>query len=346
MYSTMTDPLQTAKFLAILLLSTIFTGALSIPFINLLYKLKFRAPKTTSKDFLGKETPFAKLHGKKIGTPTGGGILIAVSTFLFSAIFYALTSFRFNWTSNILFLTIFSFGLLGLYDDLQKFFKLKKRGFFSLRLRHKFLVQWILGLAISWLLYTEIGGLENIWLPGGAALNIGLWFVPLGALAIVATSNAFNITDGLDGLAGGLLVIALGAFTFLATRSPLGGDITVFIAVLVGSLLAFLYFNIHPARIFMGDTGALAFGALLGVIALMTNRLIALPIIGGVFAIETISDFIQWGSMLFRDGKKVFKIAPLHHHFEAIGWEETKVTMRFWLAGTLLALLGTLVASL
>lgn len=336
---------QTTKFLVILLFSCVFTGLLSVPFINLLYRLKFRAPKTKSVDFFGHKTIFNKLHGKKGGTPTGGGILIIIAAFLFTYVFYTTTQFQFNWTSNILFLTLFSFGFLGFYDDLQKFFGFEKRGFFGLRIRHKFLFQWILGFGISWLLYSKMG-FDSIWLPLGGSINLGQWFVPFGALVIVATSNAFNITDGLDGLAGGLLIISLGAFWYLATFSPFSGDIILFITVLLGSLLAFLYFNINPARIFMGDAGALAFGAMLGVVALLVDRVIVLPIIGGVFAIETISDLIQWGSMLTRGGKKVFKIAPLHHHLEAVGWHETKITMRFWLLGMFLAIVGVLVASL
>lgn len=336
---------QTAKFLAILLSSLVFTGALSIPFINLLYRLKFRNPKVESKDFLGRHTLFAKLRGGKIGTPTGGGILIIGATFLFTVIFYSLTRFELNWTSHILFLTLFSFGLLGFYDDLQKFLSFKKKGFFGFRIRYKFLVQWTLGLGIGWLLYSKMG-LDSIWLPFGGRWDLGVGFVVLAAAAIVATSNAFNITDGLDGLAGGLLMIALAPFWYLASLSPFGGDITLFIVVLLGSLLAFLYFNIYPARIFMGDTGALAFGAMLGVIALMADRVLVLPIIGGVFVVEALSTILQLGSMHLRGGKRVFKIAPLHHHLEALGWHETKVTMRFWLAGVFLAILGTFIALL
>ncbi len=337
---------QTAKYLGVLLLSFLFTGGLAIPFINLLYQLKFRAPKVKSKDFFGRRTVFNRLHGHKVGTPVGGGILVIVSAFLFSYFFYAVTAFQLNWTSNILFITLFSFGLLGLYDDLQKFFNIERTGVFGLRIRHKFMLQLLLALGIGWLLYSQMG-FDSVYVPIlRSELYLGGGYIVYAAIVIVATCNAFNITDGLDGLAGGLLMIALVAFWHLATLCPYSGDIILFIAVMLGGLLAFLYFNIKPARFFMGDSGALAFGAMLAVVSLLVRRSLALPIIGGVFVVEASSSLVQWGSMLYCSGKKIFKIAPLHHHFEALGWEETKVTMRFWLAGAVLAFAGLLFALL
>lgn len=337
---------QTAKFLGILLLSLLFTAGLSIPFINFLYLLKFKNPKTESKDFLGRKSLFNDLHGWKVGTPTGGGILIILSTFIFSLIFYTFTQFEFNWTSHIIFLTLFSFGILGFYDDIRKFFKFGLAGFFGLRARYKFLIQWILGFIIGYFLYSKMG-LNSVYIPIlRQTLELGMFYIPFAAFVVVAASNAFNITDGMDGLAGGLLLFALVALWYLSTLSPFGGDIILFVVVLMGSVLAFLYFNIFPARIYMGDTGALAFGAMLGVVALMANQAIPLFIIGGIFFVEAGSSLIQLASMKYRNGKKVFKIAPLHHHLEALGWPETKVTMRFWLFGIALAILGTFFALL
>jgi len=173
-----------------------------------------------------------------------------------------------------------------------------------------------------------------------------MWYIPFAAFVVIAMSNAFNITDGMDGLSTGLMIIALSAFWVLAQPFfEVSGDVLVFIAVLIGALLAFLYFNIYPARLFMGDTGSLAFGALLGVIALMTNQVMVLPFIGGVFVAEVSSSLIQLVSLKYFN-KRVFSIAPLHHHFEAKGWDETKVTMRFWLVGTLLAFVGLLIATI
>lgn len=333
------------KLFGILILSSLFTGALIIPFINLLYKLKFRNPTYKSEDFLGRKTPFAKLHGWKVGTPTGGGILIIISTFLFSLVFYFVTKFSINWTAIILFFTLFSFGFLGFYDDIQKFFNLERTGIWGFRFRYKFVIQWVLAFLIGYLLYSKMN-LHSIFIPIiNQQLTISSLYISFAALVIVASSNAFNITDGLDGLSTGLLLIALSAFWYLAGFSIHHGDIQLFIAVLMGALLPFLYFNIYPARLFPGDTGALAFGAMLGVIALMINQSLVLPIIGGVFVAEAASSIIQITSFALRRGKRVFLIAPLHHHFEAKGWDETKVTMRFWLTGAVLAFIGLFIAT-
>ena len=297
------------------------------------------------EDFMGEKPKFNKLHGHKKGTPTGGGILLILSAFLFLALFYSFTQYRFNWTSNILFLTMFLFGLLGLYDDIQKFFGFTKKGVWGFRARYKILLQVIFGVLIGWLLYSQMG-LHSVFIPFiQSQLILPAWiYISFAALVIVASTNAFNITDGLDGLATGLLLIALVPFWVLTLFSPYGNDLSLFVAVIFGVMLPFLYFNIYPARLFMGDTGALALGAMISVIALMSNQAIAWLFIGGVLVVEASSTLIQWSSFLFRHGKKVFLIAPLHHHFEALGWPETKVTMRFWLAGILFGLLGLFVA--
>lgn len=334
------------KLFGILLLSMIFTFGTIVPFINLLYKLRFRTPVYRSRDILGRKSRFHELHGHKVGTPTGGGVLLILSAFLFLSLFYGATKFSFNWTSNILFLTMFFFGLLGLYDDIQKFFGFTKKGIWGFRARYKSLLQIVFGLVIGWLLYHQMG-LNSIFIPfiHGQIILPSWVYISFAALVIVASSNAFNIADGLDGLSTGLLLIALSAFWFLAQFSPFAGDVSLFIAVIFGVMLPYLYFNIYPARLFMGDSGALALGAMLGVIALMTKQTLVWPIIGGVFVVEAASTLIQWGSFLLRGGKRVFLIAPLHHHFEALGWHETKVTMRFWLVGVLLAFLGLFIAT-
>ncbi|PIU68166.1 phospho-N-acetylmuramoyl-pentapeptide-transferase [candidate division WWE3 bacterium CG06_land_8_20_14_3_00_42_16] len=347
------------KIFGILLLSFLFTGLLSIPFINLLYKLKFQRQEEHSKDILGKDTPiFARLHGWKIGTPNGGGILVIGSVLLFSFIFYKVTKFNFNSTSSILYLTIILFGALGFYDDIQKIFGWKKTGFWGLKIRFKLLIQIVFALIISSLIYLKMG-ISSLIIPlpqlnflaydsmvnwQGLVVNLGVFYIFFATFVIVGATNAFNITDGLDGLATGLLLVALSAFWYLAGLQN-HGDVILFMAVLTGSLLAFMYFNIFPARIWLGDTGAMAFGALLAVIALVTQSVAVLPIIGGVFVVEAMSTLIQWYSKALR-GKKIFLCAPLHHHFEAKGWDETKVTMRFWLAGAVLAFIGIFIALL
>lgn len=333
------------KFLAVLLLSFLFTGMLSVPFINFLYRMKFqRQEEKERRDAFSQRTPiFSRLHAWKVGTPVGGGILVAFSVTLFSSVFYTLTKFAVNWTTVTVFFTFLSFALLGFYDDIQKIFGWKKTGFWGMRLRHKFLLQWLLAFSSAGLLFFKMR-LSSLWLPLLGDFSLGPLYVVFAAFVIVATANAYNITDGLDGLAGGLLVIALCAFWVILSTTGYG-DALLFIATLVGSLLAFLYFNIFPARIWMGDTGAMAFGAALAVLALISDRVLVLPVVGGIFVVEILSTLVQWSSRALR-GRKVFLSAPLHHHLEALGWEEPKIVTRFWLGGAILAFVGLFIAFL
>lgn len=333
-----------AKIFLVLLLAAAVTGVLAIPFIHLLYRLKFQRQREFAGTSLKKAALIDQLHDWKVGTPAAGGLLVILVASGLGSIVYQFTSFKMNWTIGILAITFGLFGLLGFYDDVRKFLERPASGVWGLRMRTKFLCQLVFGLVVAWLLYSMMG-FDSIRLPLGVIWQLGVWYVPFATLVIVATSNAFNITDGLDGLATGLLIICLCAFFYLAVlfSTP---DVVVFIAILLGSLLAFLYFNIYPARVWMGDTGALAFGAALGVVALMSQNVFVLPVVGGVFFIELLSSAVQLLSIRFRGGRKVFLIAPLHHHFEALGWTETKVTMRFWLAGAIFAFLGLWIALL
>ncbi len=338
------------KLLGILLLSALFTGLLIVPFIDLLYYLEFRVPKVKSVDEFGRGTVWNTLHGDDVGTPTGGGILLIFSTLLFSLLFYGFTQYALNWTSIILLLTLISFALFGFYKDWQRFFTLQGKTLDRIfRYRYKLVAQFIVGCVIGWLMYSQMG-LHELQIPvvtavRGLKLDLGIFYIPFVAFTITASSNAFNITDGLDGLSIGLLAIALVAFWVLAILSPFGGDVDLFIATVMGALIPYLYFNIAPARLFLGDAGAYAFGAMLAVVGLMLDQALVLPIIGGVFVVDGASSLIQILSFRLRGGKRVFKIAPLHHHFEAVGWEETKVVMRFWLAGVLLAFIGLFLAT-
>jgi phospho-N-acetylmuramoyl-pentapeptide-transferase len=331
------------KIFLVLLLSIGITGLLAIPFINLLYKLKFQR----QREFVQKDLKSAhlidQLHDWKVGTPNAGGLLVIFVATLLGLVIYQFTSFKFNWTIGILAFTLIMFGLLGFYDDLRKFLEQPDTGVWGLRAWQKLAVQLVFGLTIGWMLYAQMG-MDAIRLPFDYELVLGWWYVPFAALVVATMSNAFNITDGIDGLSSGLLLIALSAFMFLAVTFATA-DVVVFIAVLMGSLLSFLYFNIYPARMWMGDTGSLAFGAALAVIALLSHNVFVLPIIGGMFVVELCSSIIQMVSLRYR-GKKVFLIAPIHHHFEALGWNETKVTMRFWLFGVVFAFVGLWVALL
>lgn len=341
------------KLLGILLVSFFITFVAAIPFIDLLYKLKFQRQKESQKDIFGTFTSIVnRLHGWKVGTPNAGGILIITVSIILSAVFYKLVPgyeivtklYGVNWTSAILYLTLILFGLLGLYDDIRKFYGFKLSGAWGLRLRYKFLLQVIISLFIGYLLFYQMG-ISSVHIPiVNADLHLGHFYVLWSALIILSTTNAVNITDGLDGLAVGLSVFVLVAFWVLSAQAGLG-DINLFIAVMIGSLLAFLYFNIYPARVWLGDTGALSLGAMLAVISLILDASLILPIVGFMFMLEAVSSLLQ----LFAKGffkKRVFIAAPLHHHFEAKGWDETKVTMRFWLAGSVFAFAGLFVALL
>ncbi len=332
-----------SKVFLTLLLSTGIAAALAVPFINLLYKLKFQRQREYIKGQVKQVDLIDQLHESKIGTPSAGGVLIIFTVLALGFAVYQFTSFKVNWTIGILAITLITFGALGFYDDLRKFLEAPASGLWGMRARSKLIVQLLLGLVVGYLLYTYMG-FDSIRLPFDTEIVLGWWYIPFAAFVIATMSNAFNITDGLDGLSGGLLLIALAAFFYLAAAFSTA-DVVLFIAILIGSVLAFLYFNIYPARFIMGDTGALALGAALAVIALMSQNVFALPFIGAVFMVELASSAIQMASKKFR-GKKVFLIAPLHHHFEAKGWTETKVTMRFWLFGILSAFLGLWIALL
>lgn len=207
----------------------------------------------------------------------------------------------------------------------------------------KFLIQTGIGLAAAWWIYFRLGWHE-LWLPLLGTFDIGVLYIPLVVLMLVGTANAVNITDGMDGLAGGLLAMAFTAY--MAVSLALGyNQIAFFCATIVGTLLAFLYFNIYPARFEMADVGSLSLGMTLAVVAIVLHRELSLLIIGGVFVVEVLSVIIQIGSVKLGRGR-VLKMAPLHHHFEMLSWPETKVTMRLWLAGAVLAFLGVLVALL
>jgi phospho-N-acetylmuramoyl-pentapeptide-transferase len=290
----------------------------------------------------------SQLHKEKAGTPTGGGILIVIASFMFTLLFYSLTEFELNWTAFVLFLTMFLFASLGLLDDARKMIRFRGRRIRALSPFPKFLLQILSALFIGYLLHTKMGlSTVNIPLISGlldfGPIDLGIVYIGFAAFVIVSSSNAFNITDGLDGLATGLMLIALSSFWVLSGGVVFSGDIALFIAVIMGALLAFLYFNIYPARLFMGDTGSLALGSVLAVVALMTDQVLILPIIGGIFVVELLSSLLQITSRKLLH-KKIFDIAPLHFHFQANGWTETKVTMRFWLFGTVLAFIGMFIS--
>lgn len=323
----------------------IITLLVAPPFIKLLHKYKI-GKQLRDKATTGEiASIFNELHAKKKGTPTMGGILIWGTTLL--VVLGSWLSSVLNITKNSLLnrqetwlpiFTLITTAILGAIDDYLNIKGLGKNK--GLNVKPKFL--WLLTFATlgAYWFYFRLG-IDQILIPGLGNVTIGWWYIPLFIFVITATSNAVNITDGLDGLAGGLLIIAFSAFGVLAYAKGLF-ILAAFCAVIVGSLIGFLWFNIFPAHFYMGDTGALALGATLGVIAMMTNAVAVLPLIGFIFVVETVSVILQVISKKFFK-KKLFHIAPLHHHFEKSGWSEPNIVMRFWIIGAFVAAFGLIV---
>lgn len=333
-----------AQYLGLIILSLLITGILLVPFIDFLYKIKMRRAHQETKDVYGKRTPlFDKYNSWKVGTPIGGGALIIIVVSVMTLWSYGILNVNFKgWELGALMISFIGFGLLGFYDDLKKLAsKNQQSSFFGLRFRHKFILQWILALAISVILYFQLG-YSFIFIHGFGLVSIGFLYIPFAAFVIVSFTNAFNITDGLDGLSSGLLLICLIAFLIISARQ-LDVSLGVFIALLIGSVIAFLYFNIYKARIWLGDTGSMSLGACLAVIGLLTGKIPAMVIIGGVFIIEVASSLAQLLSKKYL-GRKLLPASPLHLYLQNRGWEEPKIVMRAWLLGLFFAVLGLYIA--
>jgi phospho-N-acetylmuramoyl-pentapeptide-transferase len=341
-----------ALFLGILIFSFTLTSSAVVPFINLLYKLRFRRANQETLDAFGKRTPiFDKFHADKAGVPVGGGLLVVIMVSLFFALMIpALSYFGIEITSihrnsqaeiNVLFFTFLSFAILGLYDDIKKFFRFDDSKFFGLRMRQKLILQVILAVVIACMIYFQLG-ISILHIPFVGTINLGYLYIPFAAFVIVAFANAVNITDGLDGLAAGLLMFSLFGLWVLSS-TILDIPLSVFIALWIGSLISFLYFNVFPARIFMGDVGSMAFGATLAVIGLLLGKVLALLIIGFIFVIEISSSFIQLLSKKYLK-KKLMPAAPLHLTFQERGWAEPKIVQRAWLIQIMLTIFGVWLA--
>ena len=338
--------------LGVLLFSWLVHSILYIPFIRLLYVWRFRRLAQKTKDAFEKRTPiFDKLHKGKVGTPVGGGLLIIL---LVSTLFpLILALFQYFWVPitavyamgseiKILLFTFVSFGLLGLVDDIKKtFVRFKNSDFFGLRLRHKLILEILIASVVGFWLVHDLR-IDIFYVPLVGVFHMGWWFVPFAAFVIIAFANAFNITDGLDGLASGVLMIALAAF-WIISASILDTPLSLFIALWLGGVIAFLYFNVFPARIFLGDVGALSFGATLAVVGLILGKAPALLVIGGVFVLEVFSSFVQLLSKKFFQ-RKVFPVAPFHLWLQYKGWQEPKIVMRFWIISIVFGLFGLLFA--
>lgn len=317
------------------------------PFVLSLLK-KFKLAKQIRD---AKSAPiFSRLHKQKEGTPTMGGILVWATVFLFAAVgSYLASVFPLSFFENLNFLSrsqvllplgaLVASAIVGAVDDV---FNVKRIGPFGggLHMGHRFILYTAIAIVGAWWFYVKLGW-DVLHVPFFGDFTIGWWYIPFFIFVIVGTAFSVNEIDGLDGLAGGVLLSAFaayGAIAFIQGKY----DLATFCGVIIGALLAFLWFNIYPAKFFMGDTGSMSLGITLGIVALLTNSALLLPIIGLLLVIETGSVIVQVVSKK-TTGKKVFLSSPLHHHLEAVGWKEPTIVMRFWVISGVMAVVGVII---
>jgi len=279
-------------------------------------------------------------HITKMGTPTIGGVMFILPVILITGLFNAASLFGLGLQSQEVFLpmmVMLVYGVLGAIDDWEGV-RGPRRGL-GMRARTKFILQTAIALVVAYLLRENLTVPQLFWPGVEISFNLGYFYIPVAAFIIVGSSNAINFTDGLDGLAG---LISATAFLAYGGIALLQGQVFLarFCFTLVGALFGFLWFNVHPAEMFMGDAGSLSLGATLGVVALMTGQWLLLPVIAIIPVSETLSVILQIVYFKLTHGKRLFKMAPLHHHFELLGWSETQVVQRFWLVSLLFAMLG------
>ncbi|MFH1522265.1 MAG: phospho-N-acetylmuramoyl-pentapeptide-transferase [Patescibacteria group bacterium] len=331
----------------ILLLTTMaFVFALSWTPLLTHFLYKYKMGKQIRNN--GATPLYSKLHAHKAGTPTMGGLLIWITVLIFSLLFFYLAKILpWDFFKSLNFLTrsetllplgaLVATALVGLFDD---WLDVRKKGILGgggLKMKHRLFIYTIIALVGAWWFYFKLDW-TVLHIPFLGNFEISWWYIPFFIFVIVGTAFSVNEIDGLDGLAGGTLLISYAAFGVIAFS--LGRyDLATFCGVIVGALLAFLWFNIIPARFIMGDTGAMSLGVTLGIIAMLTNYALLLPIIGFLFVVEAMSFLIQVNSKKWFN-KKVFLSAPIHHHLEAKGWSEPKIVMRFWVIAGITATIG------
>ncbi|OGI28455.1 MAG: hypothetical protein A2288_03720 [Candidatus Moranbacteria bacterium RIFOXYA12_FULL_44_15] len=355
---TIPEVINVLKVMATGFVSFVLAFALTPVLTHFLYKYKIGIKiKNNSVD--GKELTFVnKLHQHKAGTPTMGGILVwftvLILAFASHYLFPLLASWwDFNFLARMDFLSraqvwlplfaLVSAGILGLCDDWMSIKGYGKNKGGGIRFLTRF--GWMIVIAAlgAWWFFYKLGW-DKAHIPAVGDFSIGWWYIPLFMFTILFAAISSNETDGLDGLNGGVLLIAFSSFSLISFFQN-KMDLAAFCAALSGALMAFLWFNVHPARFFMGDTGAISLGITLGVVAMLTNSALVLFIIVFIYVIESGSVLIQLSSKKFFR-RKVFLAAPIHHHFEALGWPESKVTMRAWIFTAVTALIGVIVGIL
>lgn len=322
---------QTSLALALSFLAFIMTVIWGKPLIRMLTYFKVGK-------IIREEGP--DRHKDKLGTPTMGGLMIIAPVLLLTVLLNAATLLGFDILGQSVLVPLFvliSFGLLGMVDDWEGI-RSNRKGI-GMRARTKFLIQLTLGIITAFVLKYFIRVPEMFWPGYPEAFDLGNWYIPIATLMIVGFSNAVNFTDGLDGLAGLISATAFAAYGGIALLQD-QFFLARFCFTIVGSLFGFLWFNVHPAELFMGDTGSLAIGAALATFALMTGQWLVLPIIAIIPVSEIISVVLQIIYFRATKGKRLLRMAPIHHHFELLGWSETQVVQRFWLVSLMAAMLG------
>ena len=293
---------------------------------------------------------FSELHKKKVGIPTMGGVVIWVTVVVLVIVFWVINKLHpgttlgnFNFLSRsqtwVPFAALIVAALFGLLDDMLGVLKKGPWGG-GLRMRDRLIMYALVGAAGAWWFYAKLGW-NFINIPFFGDWIVGFWYIPFFAFVIVASAFSANETDGLDGLVAGVFLTTFGAYAAIAFDQG-RMDLVVFLSAIMGSLVAFLWFNIYPAKFFMGDTGSMSLGVTLGVVAMLTNTPFLLIPIGAIFIMESGSVIIQLTSKKLRK-KKIFLSTPIHHHFEARGWPETQVTMRFWMISAIGAIIGLII---
>lgn len=334
------------KIFSLSSIAFLFAIAVTPLFSKFIYH--FKLGKNIRSD--GSTPLYTEMHAKKKGTPTMGGILVWGTTLVLASAFWFLDrALNISQFHILNFLTrretllplgaMFGAAVVGFIDD---FLDIRQRGHMGrgLRFRFKLFLYTLVACVGAWWFYVKIG-FDSVHIPFFGDFYLGLFFIPFFILVVVGTSFAVNQTDGLDGLAGGTLSIAFlcfGIISFMQGRE----NLAALLGVIGGALLAFLWFNVHPARFFMGDTGSMGLGVLLAIVAFLTNSTLLLPIIGLIFVIEAGTYLLQvtWRKVFKR---KLFLSSPIHHHLEALGWIESKVTMRFWILSVVAGIIGVII---